>query len=396
MKPLAAICALVLLFGCRFSANEQVEVLLLEASRFDISLLADGELRAAESTPVMPPQGSGGPRIISWLIPNNSAVKEGDVLVRFDVSDAERGALETGIELTKVDLQVLTREFEFNRLLGELGGELDIIDIERIMAEQFKVEDTVAYSRMEIIDAMRDRELLDYRAGHLEGKKDNYSDRQSADIEVLDAQRATHKSENDQHQALLDHSEVRAPHDGFIVYERNWWLPAIEVGITMWPHNKIASIPNLDKMEAVLLVHETDAVGLAVGQTVDLTIDAYPDRVLTGTVKGIGATAAPIERNNPVKYFRAIVTVDQADTQWITPGAPVRAEIHINRIDEAIAVPNQVLFQGGEGDWVLVLEGGDLKKRSVTLGARGAYRSQVTAGLEPGDEIALHPPDQEP
>ena len=42
------------------------------------------------------------------------------------------------------------------------------------------------------------------------------------------------------------------------------------------------------------------------------------------------------------------------------------------------------------------LEGGDLKKRSVTLGTRGAYRSQVTAGLEPGDEIALHPPEQEP
>jgi len=396
VKLLPVICILAVLAGCGSSANEQVEVLLIETSRFDNSLVAAGVLRAAESTPVTPPQGNGGPRIISWLIPNNSAVKEGDVLVRFDVSDAERGALETGIELTKVDLQVLTREFELNRLLGELGGELDIIDIEKIMAEQFTVEDTVAYSRMEIIDAMRDRELLDYRAGHLEGKKDNYNDRQNAEIEVLDAQRATHKSESDQHQALLDHSEVRAPHDGFIFYERNWWLPAIEVGVTAWPHNKIASIPNLDEMEAVLLVHETDAVGLAVGQTVDLTIDAYPDRPLTGTVKGIGATAAPIERNNPVKYFRVIVAIDQADPQWIIPGAPVRAEVHINRIDETIAIPNQSLFQGGEGDWVLVLEGGDLKKRSVTLGARGAYRSQVTAGLGPGDEIALHPPEQGP
>jgi multidrug efflux pump subunit AcrA (membrane-fusion protein) len=168
------------------------------------------------------------------------------------------------------------------------------------------------------------------------------------------------------------------------------------VGITAWPHNKIASIPNLEKMEAVLLVHETDAVGLAVGQPVDLTVDAYPDRSLSGTVNGISPTAAPIERNNPVKYFSATVAIDQSDPQWITPGAKVRAEIHISRIDETIAVPNQVLFQGGEGDWVLVLEGRDLNRRSVTLGTRGAYRSQVTAGLEPGDEIALHPPEQEP
>ncbi len=396
MKPLPVICTLVLLSACGSSANEQVEVLRIETGRFDISLLASGELRAAESTPVMPPPGSRIPRVISWLIPNNSAVKKGDVVMRFDVSDAERGALETGIELTKVDLQVLTREFELDRLLAELGGQLDIIDIERIMVEQFAVEDTLAYSRMEIIDAMRDRELLDYRAGHLEGKKDSYRDRQSAEIEVLDAQRTTQISENVQHQALLDHSEVRAPHDGFIVYERSWWLPAVEVGVTAWPDKKIASIPNLDKMEAVLLVHETDAVGLIVGQTVDLTIDAYSDRPLSGTVSSISPTAAPIERNNPVKYISATVAIDQADPEWITPGAKVQAEIHISRIDEAIAVPNQVLFQGGEGDWVFALEGGDLNKRSVTLGTRGAYRSQVTAGLEPGDEIALHPPEQEP
>ncbi len=395
MKPLPVICMLVLLSACGSSANEQVEVLRIETGRFDISLLADGELRAAESTPVTPPPGSRTPRVISWVIPNNSAVEKGDVLVRFDVSDAERGALETGIELTKVDLNVLTREFELDRLLAELGGQLDIIDIERIMVEQFSVEDTLAYSRMEIIDAMRDRELLDYRAGHLEGKKDNYRDRQSAEIEVLDAQRATQKSENIQHQALLDHSEVRAPHDGFIVYERGWWRPPVEVGITAWPNTKIASIPNLDKMEAILLVHETDAVGLAVGQVVDLTIDAYPDRPLSGTVSSISPTAAPIERNNPVKYFSATVAIDQADPEWITPGAKVRAEIHISRIDEAIAIPNQVLFQGGEGDWVFTLEGGDLKKRSVTLGTRGAYRSQVVAGLEPGDEVALHSPEQE-
>jgi len=344
----------------------------------------------------MPPPGRRIPRVISWLIPNNSAVKEGDVVARFDVSDAERGALETGIELSKVDLQVLAREFELDRQLAELGGQLDIIDIEKIMVEQFAMVDTLAYSRMEMIDAMRDRELLDYRAGHLEGKKDSYRDRQSAEFEVLGAQRATQKSENIQHQALLNHSEVRAPHDGFIVYEKKWGGPDVEVGITVWPSNKIASIPNLDKMEAVLLVHETDAVGLAVGQAADLTIDAYPDRALSGTVSSISPTATPIERNNPVKYFTATVAIDQADPQWITPGAQVRAEIHISRIDEAIAVPNQVLFQGGEGDWVLALEGGDLKKRSVTLGSRGAYRSQVTTGLAPGDEIALHPPEQEP
>jgi hypothetical protein len=42
----------------------------------------------------------------------------------------------------------------------------------------------------------------------------------------------------------------------------------------------------------------------------------------------------------------------------------------------------------------LVREGGDLVKREISLGRRGANRSQIVSGLEKDDEIALFPPDQ--
>jgi multidrug efflux pump subunit AcrA (membrane-fusion protein) len=387
-------CAL-LLTACGPGPGEQVETMRISEDSFVISLLTEGELRASESTSIMAPPGSREPRTISWLAPNYGAVKQGDVVVRFDVSDAERGALETGIELDKVDLQVLTKERELERLLFELGGELDIVDIEKVMAEQFAIEDTLAYSRFEIIDATRDRELLDYRSGHLEGKKETYSDRQGAEIEVLDALRATQESKNEQHQRLLDYSEVRAPHDGFIVYEENWWGLQVDVGTTVFPGNKIVSIPNLEKMEAELLVQEIEAVGVALGQAVDLSIDAYPDRPLTGTVTGISATAVPIEKDNPVKYFNVVVSLKQADPEWITPDARVKAEIHISKVDRAIAIPNQALFQDNGEEWVLARNGSGFEKRKVTLGTRGANRSQVTSGLEPGDEIALYPPEEQ-
>jgi len=392
MKLVYTACTLLLLTACSPQAGEQVETLRISKDSFVISLLAEGELRATESTSIMPPPGSRSPRTISWLAPNYGAIKQGDIVARFDVSDAERGALETGIELTKVDLQVLTKERELERLLSELGGEMNIIDIEKIMAKQFAIDDTMAYSRFEIIDATRDRDLLEYRSKHLEGKKVTYSDRQSAEIEVLDALRATRESESEQHQRLLDHSEVRAPHDGFIVYEKNWWGLQVDVGTTVFPGNKIASIPNLNSMQAELLVQETEAIGLSQGQEVSLTIDAYPDRPLTGSVISVSATAAPIEQDNPVKYFKVIVGLDQADPQWITPGAQVKAEIHIFQADKAIAIPNQALFQDNGEDWVLALNGSALEKRKVTLGIRGANRSQITDGLEPGDEIALYPP----
>ena len=393
MRRLLAILIGLLLASCNGGTGNEVEMLRVSPDEFVISLLADGELRATESTAIRPPQGSHNPRTISWMAPNHSAVKKGEVIARFDASGAEQGALKTGIELTKVDIQVVAKQRELERLLSELGGELELVDIEKIMAEQFNVEDTLAYSRFDIIDATRDEALLKYRGGHLEGKKDNYNERQTAEIEVLDAMRSTQQIEIQEHQQQIDHSEVRAPHDGFFVYEKSWWGLPVDVGSSVFPQNNIARIPNLDKMEAVLQVLETEAVGLAPGQPADVIIDAFPDRPLTGVVKSISATAAPIARDIPVKFFSVIVSLDESDPTWITPEAQVTAEIHISRVEHTIAIPNQAMFQDETGDWVLVHNGSGLEKRSVSLGLRGANRSEVVSGLQAGDEIALYPPE---
>ena len=122
-------------------------------------------------------------------------------------------------------------------------------------------------------------------------------------------------------------------------------------------------------------------------------IDAFPDRPLTGTVKSISAAAAPIARDIPVKFFTVIISLDQSDPEWITPEAQVTAEIHISRIEDTIAIPNQSLFQDQTGEWVLVRNGKELAKRRVALGVRGENRSEVISGLEEGDEIALYPPE---
>ena len=393
MRPLLACLIGLLLEGCHGGAGNEVEILQVSQEEFVISLLADGELRAVESTAIRPPPGSNNPRTISWMAPNHSAVKQGEVVARFDASNAEQGALKAGIELTKVDIQVLAKQRELERLLFELDGEVELVDIEKIMAEQFVLEDSLAYSRHEIIDATRDQALLEYRSGHLEAKKDNYSDRQAAEGAVLNAMRATHEIENQEYQQQIDHSEVRAPHDGFFVYEKNWWGLPVDVGSSVFPSNNIARIPILDKMEAVVQVLETAAVGLAPGQRTELFIDAFPDRPLTGTVKSISAAAAPIARDIPVKFFTVIISLDQSDPEWITPEAQVTAEIHISRIEDTIAIPNQSLFQDQTGEWVLVRNGKELAKRRVVLGVRGENRSEVISGLEEGDEIALYPPE---
>lgn len=392
MKPVLVLMISLLLGACGQAPQEKVEMVAVGSGVFEISLHADGELRAAESTPIKPPPGSRNPRTIEWMVPDNSWVTRGQIVARFDASVAERGAQDVGIELNKVDIQVMAKQRELERLLGELGNELDLVDVEKVMAETFSFDNELAYSRYEIIDAMRDKDLLDYRSGHLEGKKDTYRDREGAEEAVLNAVRETQESKYQEHKSQLDNSEIHAPHDGFFVYDKTWFGQKIDVGSTVFPGNKIATIPNLEKMEAVLHVLETEAVGITEGQAARVTIDAYPGRPLSGVISHVSATASPIARDIPVKFFTVTVALDDADPEWIKPENLVSAVIAIDRIENAIFVPNQSVFSDGDGDWVLVLKGGKLIRREIQLGLRGANRSQILSGLESDAVIALFPP----
>jgi multidrug efflux pump subunit AcrA (membrane-fusion protein) len=388
-----ALLVALAIHGCSESPTEVVDTYTVARGDFSISVIAAGELRAAESTPITPPAGSRAPRTIKWLAPDNSRIRKGDVVARFDITSAELGANSAGIEIDKVDLQVVAKHRELDRLLSELGNQLELVDIEKLMADEFTFDNELAYSRFEIIDATRDKELLDYKSSHLEGKKENYSERQSAEVAVLSAARTTQESNLEEQTALLDNHEVRAPHDGLFVIDKNWWGQRIEPGSTVFAGNKFASIPDLSEMQAILNVLETEAVGLALAQNCTVVIDAFPDREIPGSITSISATAAPIERDNPVKYFTVVVTLDQADPDWIKPGAIVTAEIWIKRIADTVAIPNQAVFQKDQQSWVLVRAGSDLARREVRLGQRGANRSQVLDGLAEGDEIALFPPE---
>jgi multidrug efflux pump subunit AcrA (membrane-fusion protein) len=392
VRHFTVLTLILALAACGQSSQVGVETVAVGSGLFEISLHADGELRAAEATPIKPPSGSRNPRTIEWLVPDNSWVTRGQIVARFDASVAERGVQDVGIELSKVDIQVMAKQRELERLLGELGNELDLVDIEKVMADEFSFENELAYSRYEIIDAMRDKELLEYRSGHLEGKKDTYRDWEGAEEAVLNAARKTQESKYQEHKAQLDNSEVRAPHDGFFVYEKSWFGQKIDVGSTVFPGNKIATIPNLDKMEAVLHVLETEAIGITEGQSVQVIIDAYPGRPLSGKISYVSATASPIARDIPVKFFTVTVALNDADPEWIKPESLVSAVIAIDRIENTIFIPNQTIFSDGSGDWVYVRKGGNLVRREIQLGLRGANRSQILSGLEKGTEVALYLP----
>ena len=112
MKALLSSLLFLVLAACGQSPQDEVEMVAVGSGLFEIILHTDGELLASESTPITPPSGSRNPRTIEWMVPDNSWVTKGQVVARFDASVAERGTQDIGIELSKVDIQVMAKQRE--------------------------------------------------------------------------------------------------------------------------------------------------------------------------------------------------------------------------------------------------------------------------------------------
>lgn len=74
----------------RVGGRPDVPTLVVSMAPFERLVVAEGNLEAAEATPVTAPMEAQGQLKVAWLVPDGTPVKAGDVVVRFDPSEMER------------------------------------------------------------------------------------------------------------------------------------------------------------------------------------------------------------------------------------------------------------------------------------------------------------------
>lgn len=128
-------------------------------------------------------------------------------------------------------------------------------------------------------------------------------------------------------------------------------------------------------------VDERDAGRLSEGLVALVRADAFPGRTFQAHV----AQITPQGDSNG-RVFRARLSVEpQAQ---LRPGMTVEINIILARRDRAVLVATRALAE----NHVWVLAGGQAHRRAVTLGVRGAERTEITAGLRTGEQVIVDPP----
>jgi HlyD family secretion protein len=135
----------------------------------------------------------------------------------------------------------------------------------------------------------------------------------------------------------LAYTEIRSPVDGVVV-SRNV-SPGQTVAASFQTPTLFTVAADLTRMEVSANVSESDIGGVAVGQDVTFTVDAWPNDVFHGTVAQV--RNAPITVQNVVTYD-VLVRVDNHELK-LKPGMTANVTIVTAKRDDVLRVPTAAL-----------------------------------------------------
>jgi len=374
--------------------DPQVPTLKVQRGPFRVRVTAEGNLAAVQSTPLTAPMKPQMPFTLAWLVEDGALVEEGEIIARFDDSqleqDRENGLSDQRISDHHIDSAVTSREVN----AGKLDRDVEVAGEELEVAREFQQTDTLVYSKIEIVEAQIDTELAETRADHAresQGIQDSLSE---AEIALLTIERRKAEIKVQQADEGLAALDVRSPHAGIVMLERDWRGNSVRVGDTVWPGRPLARIPDLTEMQAEVYVLEADAGDLEEEQTATVWLDADPDVPHSATLQSIDPMAGRRNRRVPVQFFRTVLALENTDTETMKPGARVHAEITIADLASAVTVPRQSVCTVDGKPVVYRWTRGKFVATEVELGPAAFGRVVVTSGLDVGDLVALRDPTE--
>jgi membrane fusion protein, multidrug efflux system len=175
--------------------------------------------------------------------------------------------------------------------------------------------------------------------------------------------------------ALADAS-VTAPFAGMIARR------AVQLGEFVQPGKALVELVALDPLEVVFALTELDTERVRMGQTIEVAVGAFPDRVFDGVVTFISPTVDPATRTLRIK-----AEIDN-DEGHLRPGLFARVSLGVTPRSGVVMVPEEALIQRSEGAVLFKLGADDRVERvAVTTGVHDEGRIEVRGDVAPGDRV---------
>jgi cobalt-zinc-cadmium efflux system membrane fusion protein len=161
---------------------------------------------------------------------------------------------------------------------------------------------------------------------------------------------------------------------------------AAATGVTYAGSSTAFTIADLSHVWIICDVYENDLPMVHVGQVADIRLNAYPDRVVQGTIGEIDAILDPSIRTAKVR-----IQVPNPDHQ-MRLGMFATATFHGRRLEQHAAVPASAILHLHDRDWVYVPVGDGKFKRVGVVGGDmiGDGKQEIGSGLAVGQQVVMN------
>ena len=145
------------------------------------------------------------------------------------------------------------------------------------------------------------------------------------------------------------------------------------------------TISDLSRVWVLCDVYENDFAAVRVGDTADIRLNAYPNKVFSGRISNIGPVLDPNIRT-------AKVRIEVANPGLMRPGMFATATFHGLDQKEYAAVPATAILHLHDRNWVYLPAGGNKFRRvEVIAGAMLPGGAQeIISGIAPGQQVVVN------
>jgi len=387
-----------------------------------VTVAADGTLESSNNKEIKC-RVKGGSTVL-WVIEGGTTVKPGDVLVRLDTSTIEDNISqkeityrnstatyaqsESAVEVAKINIE----EYLKGLYLSELKTkQMDVavakanltvakntlehsekmfrkgfVSKLELQGAQFSIQQAeldlnVKQTNLDVLRKFTKAKMLQEFRGILKaGEAKLASDRAAMNLE---------KQRLDRAKKQLENCTIKADSNGMVIFPNaaKWReAPPVEEGATVREDQVLLIMPDLEKMQVKVGVHEAKVDLLRVGMVAKIELQ---NQSVQGEVKSIAAVTRPAGwwTGNVVKYD----TIVQLDAAGLKPGMSAQVKIELADHKDVLTVPVAAVVQGNEGYHCWVKNGEEVSRRSLSLSDSNDQFIVVNSGLKEGDEVVLNP-----
>jgi RND family efflux transporter MFP subunit len=256
-----------------------------------------------------------------------------------------------------------------------------------------EVDQQLEQARSNLLTAQANLELASTTKTRYQGLlKSNAVSQQDVDnaVGTYNANKAiveADKAAVQQYSALVSFEKIYAPFDGVITARNTDIGDLINSGSSTAAKADLFHIAQPGKLRVYVNVPEEYSRGITVGMTADLSLAEFPDRKFQGRVVRTADAITMTTRTLLVE-----IDVDNPTGTLLT-GSYAEVHLAVPTQSSTFLIPVNALLFRTEGLRVGVVSDGKVVLTAVTPGHDFGNQIEIVAGLKPGDQIIVNPPD---